>query len=38
MYNNESFDDYIRSVLGYPNVNNISPNNYQEPNYNSYPD
>ena len=23
MYNNEPFDDYIRSILGYPNTNNI---------------
>ncbi len=23
MYNNESFDDYIRSILGYPNSNNM---------------
>lgn len=22
MYNNESFDDYIRGILGYPNINN----------------
>lgn len=31
MYNNESYEDYIRSILGYPNYanNNISENNYQ---------
>ena len=23
MYNNESFDDYIRSILGYQNMNNM---------------
>lgn len=23
MYNNESFDDYIRSILGYPNINGM---------------
>ena len=35
MYNNEPFDDYIRSILGYPNTNNtyIPENNN---NYNSY--
>ena len=34
MYNNEPFDDYIRSILGYPNINNTyTPENN---NYNSY--
>lgn len=30
MYNNGSFDDYIRSVLGYPNTNNMYMNNVQD--------
>ena len=38
MYNNEPIDDYIRSILGYPNVNNNMNNMYynQMPNMNAY--
>ena len=32
MYNNESFDDYIRSILGYQNMNNM----YIQNNSNNY--
>ena len=38
MYNNEPIDDYIRSILGYPNVNNNDNNMYynQMSNMNTY--
>ncbi|MGN1297522.1 MAG: hypothetical protein ACI4VH_03715 [Clostridia bacterium] len=36
MYNNESFDDYIRSILGYPNMNNMYMNNISEDHNMSY--
>lgn len=36
MYNNESFDDYIRSILGYPNASNMYMNNISEDNTMSY--
>ena len=39
MYNNESFDDYIRSILGYQNMNNMyiqnNSNNYNLSNNNN---
>lgn len=34
MYSNETYEDYIRSILGYPNINNLQENNYSNyPNY-----
>ena len=30
MHNNGSFDDYIRSVLGYPTTNNMYMNNISD--------
>ena len=32
MYNNESYEEYIRSILGYPNYNN---SHFENDNYNS---
>lgn len=42
MFENESFDDYIRSILGYPNINNTmypetTMSNYNMNNYNMFP-
>ena len=30
MYNNESYEEYIRSILGYPNINNQNKTNRNE--------
>ena len=36
MYDNEPFDDYIRSILGYPNTNNMYMPENNNNNYNGY--
>ena len=34
MYNNEPFEEYIRQVLGYPNIEKSTNNEFTSSNYN----